>query len=349
MAAKKKKGSSGFGQLLLNLGKNDERVPKLFGMLCLFFAFYLFIAFSSYLFTWKIDQDLVLHSSWTRIWSDEYEMANWLGRLGAVISNFFFYWGFGLPSFIIVFLLYQIGMGRIRRIAWGQQAELLWNSVVMMVFLSILLAFVFRESEFPWGGTFGSEVSEWLIRFVGVIGMIALLLFVVMGVVIWVFNPNLHDITYGKLIYKTKILIRDLSGGRLFRRPGPVPVSIMEEEEENNNVPLRPKGLAKIEKPNTGVRNPFEELDPTAKSDSGTMPLSEEEKTVTKEGQLSFELPGKEKNIPSHSLKPGEGDLEISETYVEKKVELEEANIALKVLLKQRRTFRQLRIRTLPE
>ena len=82
MAAKKKKSSGNFGQLLLNLGKNDERVPKLFGILCLFFAFYLLIAFSSYLFTWQQDQDMVLHSSWTRIWSDDYEMANWLGRLG---------------------------------------------------------------------------------------------------------------------------------------------------------------------------------------------------------------------------------------------------------------------------
>ncbi len=324
MAAKKKKGSSGFGQLLLNLGKNDERIPKLFGILCLFFAFYLLIAFSSYLITWKVDQDLVLHSSWTRIWSDEYEMANWLGRLGAVISNFFFYWGFGLPSFIFVFLFFQIGMGRIRRQSWREQSELIWNAILMLLFLSILLAFVFRESEFPWGGAFGSQVTEWLIRFVGIIGTVALLVFVVMGFVVWVFNPNLHDLTYGKLIYKTKVLIRDLSGGRLFKRPGPVPISIL-EEEENNNVPLRPKGLAKLDKPDRGTINPFEIVDPTASSDVQAPTESSGQQEQTKDGQLAFELPGKEKREKLEALKPGSNDLEISETIEEKKVELEDA------------------------
>ena len=57
MAAKKRKKK---GQLSLNLGVNDERIPKLLGILCLFFALYLFIAFTSYLFTWHIDQDKVM-------------------------------------------------------------------------------------------------------------------------------------------------------------------------------------------------------------------------------------------------------------------------------------------------
>ena len=50
--AKKKKG-----QLAFRLGINDERIPKLLGILCLFIAFYLFVAFTSYLFTWGYDQD----------------------------------------------------------------------------------------------------------------------------------------------------------------------------------------------------------------------------------------------------------------------------------------------------
>ena len=102
MAAKKKKKSA-FGQLSLNLGKYDERIPKLFGVLCMFLAIYLFIAFSSYVFTWQTDQDRVLQFSWGLLLQGDVEMSNWLGRLGAIVSNMFFYWGFGLPSFIFVF------------------------------------------------------------------------------------------------------------------------------------------------------------------------------------------------------------------------------------------------------
>lgn len=48
MAKTKKKS----GQLGLRMGLSDERIPKLFGLLLMFIAVYLTIAFVSYLFTW---------------------------------------------------------------------------------------------------------------------------------------------------------------------------------------------------------------------------------------------------------------------------------------------------------
>jgi len=104
MAAKKK--SKGIlSQLSFNFNKFklDARVPKLLGLLFLLFAFYLFIAFSSYLFTWEADQDQVLQFSWGLLLQSEVEMSNWLGRLGAIFSNIFFFWGFGLPSYALIF------------------------------------------------------------------------------------------------------------------------------------------------------------------------------------------------------------------------------------------------------
>ena len=65
MASKKQKK----GQLALNMGIQDERVTKLMGLFCLFIAFYLLIAFLSYLFTWQIDQDKVLRFSWFQLMS----------------------------------------------------------------------------------------------------------------------------------------------------------------------------------------------------------------------------------------------------------------------------------------
>ena len=104
-ASKKKKSSKNKG---INL--QDERIPKLLGALSLFFALYLFIAFTSYLFTWQIDQDRVLRFSWSLLAQGDIEMANWLGRLGAIVSNMFFYWGFGLPSYLFVAALALTGV-----------------------------------------------------------------------------------------------------------------------------------------------------------------------------------------------------------------------------------------------
>ena len=52
MASKKNKN-----QLSLNLTFKDRRIPKLIGLVLLFLAAYLFVAFTSYLFTWRDDYD----------------------------------------------------------------------------------------------------------------------------------------------------------------------------------------------------------------------------------------------------------------------------------------------------
>ncbi|MCB0643927.1 MAG: DNA translocase FtsK 4TM domain-containing protein, partial [Phaeodactylibacter sp.] len=101
MAAKKKQKKGGnSNQLAMKLPINDERVIKLIGLLCLFFGFYLLIAFTSYLFTWHIDYDKVSKLDFGELVSKNTQVANWLGRLGAVVSHFFFDLLFGLPSFI---------------------------------------------------------------------------------------------------------------------------------------------------------------------------------------------------------------------------------------------------------
>jgi len=52
----KEKGRKGFNW-------KDERLPKLVGIVLVLTAIYLAIAFVSYLYTWKMDQDKVLKFS----------------------------------------------------------------------------------------------------------------------------------------------------------------------------------------------------------------------------------------------------------------------------------------------
>ena len=67
------------------------------------------IAFVSYIFTWQTDQDKVLRFSWGIFAQGDLSMANWLGRLGAIVSHMFFYWGFGVSSFFFVALFAKLG------------------------------------------------------------------------------------------------------------------------------------------------------------------------------------------------------------------------------------------------
>lgn len=172
----------------------DGRVHKIVGIMCLMLAIYLSIAFVSYMYTWKTDQDKVLQFSWEIMLQGDLSVSNWLGRLGAFVSNAFFYWGFGLPSIVFVFLLFRLGVDLIRRISLTPFLFMAKNALIAMAFLSLVLEFLFRGSDFTWGGAFGESTCIWLINFVGSIGLFFLLLCSAMAFVVWRFNPQLSHI-----------------------------------------------------------------------------------------------------------------------------------------------------------
>jgi len=280
MAKKKRKG-----QFSLKEGVKDERVPKMLGILCLFLAIYLFIAFTSYLFTWHIDQDRVLRFSWELLLKTEMEMANWLGRLGAIVSNMFFYWGFGIPSYIFIFLLVLVGRDLIRRAPLKQHLGTLRTAVFFLAFFSIFLEFVFRNSAFPVGGAFGESLSNWLESFVGPLGMVVLFLAILGSIVVWQFNPNFNNLT----LQQVWIEIQDYAEGLIYgrrRKPTASPQTQPKKEKEQ---------VATLKPGNT-----TKELE-DAKS-----------KDPVKEQQLSFELNEEKKREKPESLKAGDSELEIN-------------------------------------
>jgi S-DNA-T family DNA segregation ATPase FtsK/SpoIIIE len=190
---RKRKKSTGFFSLA-KLNFKDERWSKILGIVFILIAIYLTIAFSSYFLTWKSDQDKVLEFSWQVLMMGDLVVENWLGRLGALVSNMFFYWGFGLPSVFIVVLLGHIGIRLLRKQDLWKSYKLFQYLLVATVFLSISLEFIFRNSGFSWGGAFGESSYIWLRNFIGQIGLLFLLLFSLGGLFTWYFNPKFETI-----------------------------------------------------------------------------------------------------------------------------------------------------------
>lgn len=167
----------------------DERIPGLWGLFFLFLAFYCFLAFVSYLFTWQDDQDAVLRFSIALLLDSDAEIANILGRLGAITSNFFFYFLFGLPSFALCYVFYLVGRQLIIKKPLSQLSEKLFYITIQVLFFSVLLAFLFNGFSFPMGGGFGTMVSDWLVRFLGQVGTFFLFLFIFLSRFLWYLNP----------------------------------------------------------------------------------------------------------------------------------------------------------------
>ncbi len=188
--AKKKAAPRSFSSFSLS----DERIPKIIGVVCLFLALYLAIAFVSYIYTWKLDQDKVLKYSWQYIIQGDLTVDNWLGRLGALVSNMFFYWGFGLPSIVVVFLMSKLGLDLILRRPLAAFWDICKKSLLGMAFMSLILEFIFRNSEFTWGGAFGESTYAWMSNFMGNIGLFLFIILTLAGITVWYLNPNFEKL-----------------------------------------------------------------------------------------------------------------------------------------------------------
>src|SRR5450432_382421 len=168
----------------------DERTHKITGAVFLLVSVFLFIAFSSYLFTWREDQDKVFRGISILTPSHEVKVANLLGNLGAYISHLFFYKGFGIASYFICSFFFITGINWLFAKKYFSVKRNLRYVLIGLVYLSTTLAFVCRGASFPWGGAFGDMTSDWMMRFLGKIGTACILFAGALAYFIWRFNPE---------------------------------------------------------------------------------------------------------------------------------------------------------------
>jgi S-DNA-T family DNA segregation ATPase FtsK/SpoIIIE len=204
----KGKGTRKRKPINFNLKFKDERFPKLMGLVCLIIAFYLLMAFISYLSTWQNDQSYVLRYNFQLLGQSDVEIHNWLGRLGAYVSHQFFYWGVGLPSFIVVFLIFRTGINLIFERPLKELSKLFTYSIGIMLWLAIFFAFLAGDSEFFWGGSFGRGINDWIQNAIGRFGAAVLIFASVIGTFIWFKNPNFNDWTADYFKYELQLFIR---------------------------------------------------------------------------------------------------------------------------------------------
>ena len=165
----------------------DERTWKIIGFIFLFISFFLLIAFISYFFTWENDQSEIRKG--VSLFDAKANIHNLLGILGAFISHFFIYKGFGVASLLICTFFFVVGVN----LLFGKRVWSVWKNLryvtIGMLVLSVCLAFVFSNSQFSFGGSVGTMIVDWMKKVLGTVGTAALLLVVAVSYIIWQFNP----------------------------------------------------------------------------------------------------------------------------------------------------------------
>ena len=168
----------------------DERTHKILGAFFLLIAFLLFVAFTSYLFTWQEDQSKVFKGASILLPSEDQNVANMLGTSGAYFSDLFIRQGFGIASYLICSIFFILGVN----LFFGRRLFSLSRNIkyviVGLIIISVSASFLTPDTAFAWGGAAGDTMSNWLQRIIGYVGTAALLFIAALSYIIWRFNPS---------------------------------------------------------------------------------------------------------------------------------------------------------------
>jgi len=317
--------------IALNFKFKDERVPKLLGLIAVIISFYLFIAFTSYLFTWREDFNYVDQFNWRILGEFGIDIKNMLGRLGAMISHQFFYWWVGFPSFIFVWLVFRTGLFMIL----GRPLSGLENSYkygfIGIFWFAIFLEFVIPENSFPYGGAFGDGVNEWMQSVVGFFGMLIVIIASVVGGVIWVTNPDFNELTWDRIKYEIRFFLQNRLPKRYHRYLSRIKTSYTPTEEE---LLARKKNKQKQPPKEKTTTPPKKTLQSRGVKEAKEEAPKEEVKEL-KEGEVAeMDVNQKSANNKKVSLTVGDDDLEIVAPTAKKtpKIELDDEGFKPKEL-----------------
>jgi len=252
--------------------KNNPNKAKqrriILGLFLVGLSFYLIFAFVSFFFSWQADQ-----SMWDNLAARDQQAQNVVSKIGAYTAQLFVYKGFGIGSFILVWLIFLTGIKFLLNIKLPLINRWYWGTL-LMVFVATFFGFVQGRATVL-AGISGYELNHWLQDYIGKIGTFLLLLFfgLTYAVVKWNFTPEKAISTFQKLFTKLK--------------------SNDDEEKEEEDTPLVPIV------PASQIETPSEE-------ETNTEAI---ETAVEKEGNEKIDPFTHKKEIP---FLDGKGELEIT-------------------------------------
>ena len=168
---------------------------SIFGIFLIFFSILILISMLSYLFTWQIDQ-----SELDIITKSNQNIQNYGKKIGLIISNFLIFKGFGLGSFVFPILFGIYGLSLLFNIISKKLIDISINALVICIWTSLTLSYVIENKIY--GGVFGYEIHIFLIEYIGDIGLILSLVFILLCFLILNFNINNTNIQ--KILFKSE-------------------------------------------------------------------------------------------------------------------------------------------------
>lgn len=238
------------------------------------FAFFLLFAFISFFFNWQEDQSTLQQFTNRGVKSN-----NLLGKVGANLSDFLIFQGFGIAAFIICYKLFLTGYYLLTKQSVAK-IVITWNWGILSMFW-IATTFGFLPDEFAiLAGIIGFETHAYLETFIGKTGLAITLLFLFVGYLI-----IRYKVTFDEFIENYK---RKREARRIKREAEREEQSLKEETTETiDKQEEKPAPTITFDnKAKSSFEKSLENLQPTISNYSGVLKNKEVEKEDEKLEQI---------------------------------------------------------------
>ena len=268
-----------------------RQTQTILGVFLILFAVFLCIAFISFFFHWQEDQ-----STLSKIVDKSVKSKNLLGKIGAYLSHFLIYKSVGIGAFIIAYQLFLTGVKIILKKKLSK-IIISWNwGLFVSLWLSISMGFISQRHEL-FTGIIGFEINDYLQGFIGKMGLVILLSFLLMAYIIL-----RYKVTFDHLIDTIK---KDETKADVFvSNEHPTTQMVETDIEVSETIPLKTEPSAK-----SGVELSLENLQPT---------ISKHSDVITKKKETSPSLKDElEPMLKTEVVKEKEVEINVAETKEE--------------------------------
>ncbi len=179
-----------------------EKFRKILGFFFILLSVFLLFAFTSYFFSWWIDFDKISKLALSDL-SGKVEIQNWMGFVGAYLSDILIKKCFGISSYLFILIFFIIGVKLFLNIKLLSIGKTFRYSFIAIIWFSVALGFIFKNTDYSiLGGIFGYQSNIWLEGIIGKIGTGILLLFILMSFFTILYN---FPFTLFKFKFKPKV------------------------------------------------------------------------------------------------------------------------------------------------
>lgn len=244
---------------------------KYLGFVLLFSSVFLAIAFVSYIFTWKADQDKASLNFFTYLLDSKIQSENIFGKLGSYFSHLFIYNGLGISMLLLCPALFVLSIYLLAS-TWLVKPWSFFKKIFFWIVYTSLFTGFFFTDEYGWiGGVFGYQLSHLLANWLGSFGFISAMLFVLFTFLSFSLNWNFTSFFQGLVSAKEK--------------KATIPILEPETKNTENTIPIRENKYTDPIPMSTGKHSKFTEVDLMHKE----MPIEEDESDVLAEPELEDE------------------------------------------------------------